>query len=61
MIEEIQTQRAKADSLVASYKKSGLMPSLSVNPNELLSFEDHERLVAMAVQHALRTQPKLMP
>lgn len=44
-----------ADSLVIEYKEAGFMPDFpDVDPQELMTFAQHERLVALAIRHALR-------
>lgn len=49
-----------ADSLVIEYKEAGFMPDIpDVDPQEFMTFAQHERLVALAIRHVLRAKANI--
>lgn len=54
-IPAIQHIANAADTLVIEYKEAGFMPDIpGINPNELMTVAQHERLTALAIRNALR-------
>ena len=45
---------AVADALVTDYKGAGFMPSLNTDPSELITIEQAERMIALAIRDAIR-------
>jgi hypothetical protein len=54
-ISAIQNIANAADTLVMEYKEAGFMPDIpGINPEELMTVAQHERLTALAIRNALR-------
>lgn len=45
---------AVADALVTEYKEAGFMPSLNTDPSELITIEQAERIIALAIRDTIR-------
>ncbi|MGY2157868.1 hypothetical protein [Pseudomonas tolaasii] len=45
---------AVADTLVTEYKEAGFMPSLNTDPSELITIEQAERMIALAIRDTIR-------
>jgi hypothetical protein len=54
-IPAIQNIANAADTLVMEYKEAGFMPDIpGINPDELMTVAQHERLTALAIRNVLR-------
>ena len=59
-IPAIQTIANAADSLVIEYKEAGFMPNIpGIDPEELMTVAQHERLTALAIRNALRASASI--